>query len=340
VIRRRSGHPGPAQGRDPGAHERPGREGDPEEVRLHLADRSLSRESGENPCSCREWFECGGGGVEGRRRRLTDQGTPDGVPEVQEGDVLRRRGFGRARGEEEVVVVGVVVERSGGEGQEVRQGFPDGIGNAPVGSGGVLIADDPGGRRDDGGSVGRRPGDLLDVEFGMVETAECALDPPDKPADRFQQGLRPAPEGGERLAVEVAKEADVMRASAEVTPFQVRAGFARDGFRKAQRRIPLEGARDESVLQVEPLGALGGAADLEHEPAACPVVQQKVGVALARERSSVRLPSPQLARDRGCLVGGDSWPVSERVDGEREFPGLRHQRSRSRSSPSLPRYGG
>ena len=83
LIGRGAGNPGPPQGRDAGAHERPDREGDAEEVRFSLAERPLTRESGEHPRGCRKRIECGGGGVEGRRRRFTDQRTPDGVPKIQ-----------------------------------------------------------------------------------------------------------------------------------------------------------------------------------------------------------------------------------------------------------------
>ena len=107
--------------------------------------------------------------------------------------------------------------------------------------------------------------------------------------------MRAPPEGGERQALEVAEQAHPVLAPAEVAPSRQRAGDGRDGFREAQRRIPLADPRDETLLQAEPFGALGGAADLEHEPVARIVFQQEVGVALAGERRSVRLQSPDFA---------------------------------------------
>ena len=339
LVRRRSGDPGPPQGGNSGAHERAGREGRPEEVRLLLADRPLGRETGEHPGGRRKRLECGSGGVEGRGRRLTDERTPERVPEVQEGDVLRLRGFGFAGGEQEIVVVGVVVKRAGGERQEVRQSVPDGVDDVSVDAVAVLLTEDFGSRGNHGGRVGRGPGNLLDVELGIVEAGEGALHPPDQPPDGFQQGVRPTPEGGERQALEVAKQTHPVTAPAEVPPSRQPAGGGRNRFREAERRVPLAGPGDEAVLQAEPFGPLGGAADLEDEPLARIVLQQEVGVALAGERGRAHLQSPQRVRGGRCLANRDPWPVPEGVDGEREPPHRRgaHQRSRSRRSPSLPR---
>ena len=337
LIRRRAGNPGPPQGRNPGAHQRPGGEGDSEEVGLLLGERPFPRESGEHSRGGRQRFEGGGGGVEGGRRRFTDQRAPDGVPEVEERNVLRCRRFGRSRGEEEVVVVGVVVKRAGGKGQKVRQVVLDGVGDAPVDAGGVLPAEDSGGRGDDRASVGRRPGNLVDVQFGMIETLEGALHPANDPADGFQQGMGAPPEGGERQALEVAEQTHPVPAPGGVAPLRQRAGCGRDGFREAQGGGPLANPRDESVLQVEASGALGRAAELEHEPVARVAFQQEVGVALAGERGGARRQAPQFAGGGRGLVNADSRPVPQGIDGEREPPGLRHQRSSSRRSPSLPR---
>ena len=53
----------------------------------------------------------------------------------------------------------------------------DGVGDASVDPGGVLPAEDLGSRGDDGGGVGRHPGDFTDFQFGMIETVEGALHP-------------------------------------------------------------------------------------------------------------------------------------------------------------------
>ena len=338
LIRRRSGNAGPPQRRDPGAHQRAGRERDSEEVGLLLGERPFARESGEDPRGGRQRLEGGGGGVEGGRRRFTDQRAPDGVSEVQERDVLRLRRLGGSRGEEEeVVVVGVVVKRAGGKGQDVRQVLRDGVGDASVDPGGVLSAEDSGSGGDDRRGVRRRPGNLLDVQFGMIETVEGALHPADEPADGFQQGVGTPAEGRERPALEVAKQTHAVPAPAEVAPRRQDAGFGRDGFREAEGGIALAGPRDEAVLQVEPPGPLRRAADLEHEAVARVALQQEVGVALAGERGGARRQSPQFPRGGRRLVNGDPRPVPQGVDGEGKPPGRRHQRSRSRRSPSLPR---
>ena len=173
----------------------------------------------------------------------------------------------------------------------------------------------------------------------MVETSEGALHPPDKRTDRFQQGVRPPPEGGERQALEVAKQTHPVPAPAEVPPPRQRAGGGRYGLGEAQRRVAFAGPRDKSLLQREPFGPLGRATDLEHEPLAGIAFEQEVGIALAGKRSGVPLQSPQFARDGCRLMGADPRPVPQGVDGEGELPSLPggHQRSSSLRSPSLPR---
>ena len=118
------------------------------------------------------------------------------------------------------------------------------------------------------------------------------------------------------------------------------AGGVGERLRQAQVRITLAGILDKAFLQLEPASILGPAGNLENEPRAAVVLQQKITVPLSGKRGGPGLDSPQFARDCRGLLGVCLRARGQRIDGEGHLAvghGFRHQRSRSRSSPNLPR---
>ena len=346
-------HPRPADRRDPAAHERAGRVGRAEEVRLLAENRPFRGEPGQHPGGGPERFRRIERQVERRGRRFHDPRAGDGVAEVEEGEVLRPAGLRFPGGEEQVVVVRVVVERAGRQGEERREPRPDLAGQPPVEIGplaglGALGAlgrgrrERPRPRLDDRFGVSRRPGDLLLVQPRVIEIGQRVLQASEQPAGGGEQRRGPAEDPGQRRPVEIGEEP--RPAPAAGAP-QLRARFAGErgkGLRDAEPRVRVAGVRDHGAQHVEPRGRLSGGAYLEHEPppAFGPIADEEVPVALPGERRRFAADPPVFRGQRRGFLRGHLGPPAHRVMENGETAGrslrLRHQRNSRRMSPSFP----
>ena len=331
-----------AQRGDAAADERPRRVRRSEEGGLVLGDRPLGREAGEHLGGSAERFSGAEREVERPVRRLHDPRPPQRVAEIEEREILRPGFLRVGGGEEQVVVVRVVVERPGGQGQKIREAGEEAIRHPEIEvcPFAAALPENRRSRPDDRLGVSRRPGDLLPVEPRMIEVRERPLQPTEQPAGGCEQRLRPPGHRGEGPPLEIGKQPNQVGRPAEPGGGPMLPGPGRRRPRQPDPGSPRLHLLHQRLVHIEPLRRFAGGADLQDETPPLGGLEEEVPVPFAGERCGAPGDPPVLPgevlrlRRRHRRPPRDGVREGDLRAGPSAFP--RHQRSRRRIRPSLP----